>query len=435
MGCLVDSEGFLSLANSLIEGTETYDNLQAFKRKSNLPEGPVGIRYFNQFKKRHDAAVSCSVAKMNDVKRQQFGSYLNVSLMYDRIYTRMANEGLAQKLDNPLWMDQQGNITSCENAFGLAVDYQLLHHERVLHIDETGCITNRRDKKCIDEAGVGRSHATDAYTDIDFNVLPITNALGLPVLCVVIFKEDKNKLPVSWSTGVDMMTVGPNPEWEVECGVSLTDMPCGPTCFVGEKEVPCLVLESHDGGVTSELLVDVFKHLDELEIFPRTEGLPNPFVILDGHNSRLGLSFLQYVNHDAHKWTINIGVPSGAHLWLGGNTADLNWLFNVEMAKAKEDLIYNKREICQSQRIQPTDFIPLINRAWSLSFGNKSAGLNGLNVLSTRGWNPMNRALLTNKEILKTRYTTKPTAPYTLKTKQDHQASRDDILEKKRKVT
>ena len=50
--------------------------------------------------------------------------------------------------------------------------------------------------------------------------------------------------------------------------------------------------------------------------------------------------------------------------------------------------------------LSKTDIVPLVIRAWALSFGriqpNKIA-------IARRGWGPLNRALLTNKEILKTK--------------------------------
>ena len=44
----------------------------------------------------------------------------------------------------------------------------------------------------------------------------------------------------------------------------------------------------------------------------------------------------------------------------------------------------------------------MINIAWDRSFGNKK---NAKKALSERGWNPLNRALLLDKAILKTRKT------------------------------
>uniref|UniRef100_A0A7S4UP82 Uncharacterized protein n=1 Tax=Paramoeba aestuarina TaxID=180227 RepID=A0A7S4UP82_9EUKA len=50
--------------------------------------------------------------------------------------------------------------------------------------------------------------------------------------------------------------------------------------------------------------------------------------------------------------------------------------------------------------IQKTDIIPLINLAWDQSFAKVRSNRK---AISDRGWNPLNRALLTHPVILKTR--------------------------------
>ena len=273
----------------MIDATPLYDDIQAWKKNCGFP-GPLGVRCYKQFMKQHKEALSSRKGVKKDVNRQQWGTYANMGLMYDSIYECMAKEGVAWKLDTPVWMDQHGNITSCDKAFGLAVEYELLYPERVLHMDETGCNTNMKTdgrvggKKYIAEAGSGKANLAAACTDIRFTVLPITNSLGRAVLCVVIFQSEQKNIPASWITGIDINGIGPSKQDPTDF-MDIKTMATGPICVVGNKEVPCLCLSSPHGGITSELLVEVFKYMDTLNIFPQTQGLPNPFVVLNGHNS------------------------------------------------------------------------------------------------------------------------------------------------------
>ncbi len=87
--------------------------------------------------------------------------------------------------------------------------------------------------------------------------------------------------------------------------------PMGPTCSFRGKEVPCVVANTENGPITSELLVAFLEHMDRLELFPRTDPNVKPFLLLDGHGSRLELPFLKYINIEAHQWVVCIGVPYG----------------------------------------------------------------------------------------------------------------------------
>ena len=89
--------------------------------------------------------------------------------------------------------------------------------------------------------------------------------------------------------------------------------PGGPSCFVGGKEVPCMCAWSENGSMTSEILTTIVKTLDILQVLDRSSGI-NPFILLDGHGSRLGLPFLRYINSTGNIWFACIGVPYGTSL-------------------------------------------------------------------------------------------------------------------------
>ena len=122
-------------------------------------------------------------------------------------------------------------------------------------------------------------------------------------------------------------------------------------------------------------------------------------MLLDGHQSRLQLPFLNYINHPEDNWVVCIGVPYGTALWQVGDSKEQNGSFNMSMTKSKLDLLEFKEKKAMSQSHQSTDIIPLINKAWNDSFArveqNKQA-------IAERGWYPLNRNILLNDELRST---------------------------------
>jgi hypothetical protein len=64
--------------------------------------------------------------------------------MYDEVFSKaMVKSGVAEKLSEPLWVDEKQQATKEENAFGQNSTNLLLHPEYVVFVDEVGC--NTRD--------------------------------------------------------------------------------------------------------------------------------------------------------------------------------------------------------------------------------------------------------------------------------------------------
>ena len=83
----------------------------------------------------------------------------------------------------------------------------------------------------------------------------------------------------------------------------------GPTCMFKVKEVPCVITNTENRSITSELLVEILKHMDQLDLFPRTDPNIKPILLLDGHGSCLELLLLKYINTDSHECVFCIEVP------------------------------------------------------------------------------------------------------------------------------
>ena len=70
----------------------------------------------------------------------------------------------------------------------------------------------------------------------------------------------------------------------------------GPTCIYNRKTIPCATYVSESGRITSDILVVVLTVLDELDVFPCDSGI-TPFMLIDGHSSRLDPKLLTYINN------------------------------------------------------------------------------------------------------------------------------------------
>jgi hypothetical protein len=77
----------------------------------------------------------------------------------------------------------------------------------------------------------------------------------------------------------------------------------------------------------------MLKWMDDVGLF--TQGvplmIPDPFLIIDGHGSRFHLPFLEYINHDEHKWTTCIATPYGTNKWKVGDSLYQSGKFKMEM--------------------------------------------------------------------------------------------------------
>jgi hypothetical protein len=111
-----------------------------------------------------------------------------------------------------------------------------------------------------------------------------------------------------------------------------------PTCTFRGKEIPALVAMTKKGSMTSEILAKVPDRLDELDVFPRTEGGPLPFCLFDAHDSRLQVPFLEKVNKKMFgkpMWKVCIGLPNGTSKWQLGDSKEQNGSWKIAMKRER----------------------------------------------------------------------------------------------------
>ena len=118
--------------------------------------------------------------------------------------------------------------------------------------------------------------------------------------------------------------------------------PGPPKCVVRGVEVPAYVACSEKGSITSKILKGMLERLGNLKIFPRGPHKPLPFLLVDGHGSRLELPFIKNINDSAHKWKVCLGLPYGTSFWQVGDLSEQNGSYKMETYRYKDMLLKKK---------------------------------------------------------------------------------------------
>lgn len=103
----------------------------------------------------------------------------------------------------------------------------------------------------------------------------------------------------------------------------------GPVCTFNGKTLPCFVCASPNASITSDLLVKMLQFIDDSGAFPLNGPNDFPFLLLDGHHSRMTLDFVQYVNNPTTRWMACLGVPYGTHIWQPADSSEINGSFKI----------------------------------------------------------------------------------------------------------
>jgi hypothetical protein len=144
-----------------------------------------------------------------------------------------------------------------------------------------------------ENANVPTSNEECHFTNMCF-----TNLLGQPIIYVCIIKKE-SELTLSEALGFNYLA-----EWiPAEEGDTTDDKisrnvgpgkryPGGTICRFNGVKIKTFVTHSSSGGITAEILTGILQRLDDLDVFQRSEGVPDPCVLLDGHGSRFENEFL-----------------------------------------------------------------------------------------------------------------------------------------------
>ena len=119
-----------------------------------------------------------------------------------------------------------------------------------------------------------------------------------------------------WAMGKDIFAewIGDDNDFESNIGPGKY-FPMGPTCTVDGKEIPCYCDCSLNGSMISGILRQILEKLDKEGVVKHGTNedgtIYYPALIIDGHISRMGLTFLKYINNDAHRWCGMLVCPYG----------------------------------------------------------------------------------------------------------------------------
>ena len=417
----------LPLINSLIQDTPHQQKVIDFKRKHKLNYdkdgielsdsqlGSVGVGYWRSFLNRHKGILATNKGRLFELNRSNWTLYSNFRDMYINVENHMVDANVAETLPEPCWMDKEGKIVSEEDSYGMKVTTKLTHPHCCLAMDETGGDTSMmNDGAAAGEKYIGKKGQSlrrpAGKKRKKYTTIGLTGLDGNAAMCVVIFAGVERN--VLMETGVDTSKFGDGSNLDLDKIQEDLDFfrdnfgdgklfPGGPTCKYNGKEVPCMIRYSRGGGITPDILTDILKTLDTLGVFEkeRENGI-KPFLLLDGHQSRFSVPFLQYITDPSHPWKVCIGVPYGTAIWQIGDSVEQNGRYKITSSVIKQRLL--RRRICEmvsEVEILPTDIIIIINAAWNKSFADKKGNKE---AIVQRGWFPLNRNLLLLPELRKT---------------------------------
>eukprot|EP00978_Attheya_sp_CCMP212_P006142 scaffold13838_cov51-Attheya_sp.AAC.1 len=323
----------LCLANSVIKGTETEKkvrewqehNIKACKmKKGNLDDddddvpGLLKTGYWKGFMNRNKHRLVSKKSQKYALDRKDWSTYNNINQMYDDIYDEMTEAGVAVELETPKWVDRDRKEAEQSKTEGRKITHELIHPSYVqIMADEVGGDTSQKGDghvggvKFLCASGTVPSTGTSKNSN-HFTTMCFTSGNGKPVMCLVIMTGVQQTTRHELGIDIFAEVVGTenDPDYHKNNIGPGKRFQGGPTCEFRGKTIPCMVRWSKKGGMTSEILTDCLRTMDEQELFPRVNGI-KPFLIIDGHNSWLELPFLDYINNPDNEWCVCLGVPYG----------------------------------------------------------------------------------------------------------------------------
>lgn len=399
----------ITLANKLIEGTKHETELREWKKKHCYydPAAPLlGRKWFANFMKRNpdlESKYGQKFARNRDAHTHDAA----FTKMSDQIEVVLLESGNAEAFDEPVHMDREGNIVhNVSEGFGRPVTIDITEPSNVLVMDETGDNTHGKDdgnnageKKVVPKGQIPKERV--GIKDAHYTVLPVNDVSGRLRCLAVIFKGEK--LSPSLVLGCDVFA-----DWDDDDYISN---------FGPGKRYPSLPIHDHEGNdvpvvfaatpnasMTSTVLMQVFKKMDEKGISKReydSNGklVKYPVVILDGHVSRMGEDYLVYINEDKTYWGCVLGAPYGTAIYQFHDDKRQNGRFKCELAKSKTQLFLKKRLHDLDPEVLPEEIVIILRPAIEKSFANISYAKSALAI---RGLYPYNRNYLDDPEILAT---------------------------------
>jgi hypothetical protein len=139
--------------------------------------GRVGLKWWRNFIRQNKCHLSIGKAVRFDMKRTESCKSENFSQMYDVIYVKLEEKGLAEKWEEQQILDKEGSIVMDEkNMYGRPTTYNLTHPEKMIFVDEVGDNTsqandrNKTGTSYVTGNGL-RAHHQNSFTDFHYTTL------------------------------------------------------------------------------------------------------------------------------------------------------------------------------------------------------------------------------------------------------------------------
>jgi hypothetical protein len=269
--------------------------------------------------------------------------------MYAQCEDGLVASGNAVRYEHPVHKDTNGKIVDDVSlAFGHPVTINYVRPENVFFLDETGDNAHGKDdgnrggqRKVVPRGEIPKELV--GVKDSHYTITPITNATGTLRFVTVIFVA-KEVSPV-WSLGVDIFAEW-DPEDEFNMGPGKRHPGLSLISTVDGKDIPVLFAANPKASMTSTILTQTFKKMDEAGITQRgVDKNGNQYVpaaVFDGHISRMGEDFLRYINKEGSCWEANIGASYGTEYWQLHDDKRQNGAFKSELLLSKSKFYYMK---------------------------------------------------------------------------------------------
>ena len=100
--------------------------------------------YWKAFKRRNSHLICSKRGKKYELDRDKWTTYHNFASMYTHDYEAMEGASIAKVLDEPVWMDKDGNLCSEDESFGCKVTHALQYPGMAFVMDEVGGNTSQK---------------------------------------------------------------------------------------------------------------------------------------------------------------------------------------------------------------------------------------------------------------------------------------------------
>ena len=248
--------------------------------------------------RRYSDIIDSNKGQRFEVLQSQWTVFQNFLNMYLDIEKMLCDAQLATHLPTPVYMNAGGEeVEEVSHSIGCKVKVKLDLPQLCLVMDEVGdnlnMLNNGRfgGKKFLSRKGnVAKINSTKKSKK--FTVLGVTNLKGNPVMCIVIFEGKERN--VFLESGVDpfhpLFELYTAEEDHLNSNFSFFEdnygpgqlFPGGPVCEFKGIKVPTMIRYSKKGSITPEILTNILRTIDGLQLFKvyRDNGA-TPFLLVD----------------------------------------------------------------------------------------------------------------------------------------------------------